>query len=114
MQGTRQSLRYPVALPRKCTLFVVTFKDLAWKEFVATVVDISRHGAGVESDAVMDPGFVWFRDRLGGFKGGVVMWRRQAGEKQRAGIRFVPLTASEEQMIREQFELLRANRPMQR
>ncbi len=114
MKDARQSLRYPVALRRKCTLFVITFKDLTWKESVATLVDISRQGAGMESDERIDPGFVWFRDRIGGFKGGVLMWCRPAGEKHRAGIRFVPLRASEEQMIREQFELIRSHKPMQK
>ena len=42
MKGTRKSLRYPVALRRECMLCVITFKDLAWKEFKATLADISR------------------------------------------------------------------------
>src|SRR5512143_4340150 len=102
MAGTRQSVNYAVALRRDCMLCVITFKDLAWKEIKATVVDISRQGVGMESDTRTAPGFVWFRDRLGGFKGGILMWSRRSGNKHRAGIRFVPLTYSEEQFIQEQ------------
>jgi len=61
----------------------------------------------------MGPGFVWFRDRLGGFRSGVLMWSRQNGEKHRAGIRFLPLTHGEEKFIREQVARPRNNQPLQ-
>ena len=114
MKSTRQSRRYEVENKRReCSLCVITFKDLAWKDYTAMLMDISRHGAGIESDARIDPGFIWFRDRVGGYKGGVLMWSRQAGQRFRAGIRFIPLSRSEEQFINEQIGLVRANKPLQ-
>jgi hypothetical protein len=114
MESTRQSRRYQVEnKQRTCSFCVITFKDLAWTDHTALLMDISRHGAGIESDVRIDPGFVWFRDRLGGFKGGVLMWSRQSDKRFRAGIRFVPLTRSEEQFINEQIALVRTHQPLQ-
>lgn len=114
IQSTRKSRRYEVeSKQRECSLCVITFKDLAWKDHSALLIDISRHGAGIESDAKIDPGFVWFRDRVGGQKGGVLMWSRAAGQRFRAGIRFVSLTRSEEQFINDQIALVRADKPLQ-
>jgi hypothetical protein len=61
----------------------------------------------------MEEGFVWFRDRVGGFRGGVLMWTRQVGEQFRAGIRFVPLSIVEETTVREQIEHARTHKPLQ-
>ena len=114
VKGTRQSRRYQVEnKQRECSLCVITFKDLAWKDHSAILMDISRHGAGIDSDTKIDPGFVWFRDRVGGHKGGVLMWSRPAGHRFRAGVRFVPLTRSEEQFISDQIALVRADKPLQ-
>jgi hypothetical protein len=114
MKGTRQSKRYEVESKRReCTLCVITFKDLAWKDHSAILMDISRHGAGIESSTKIDPGFIWFRDRVGGFKGGVLMWSRPVGKRFRAGIRFIPLLRSEEQFINDQIALVRADKPLQ-
>ena len=108
MISKRGSTRYQVARRRECSLCIITFKNLDWKECVATLIDISREGVGVESNSRLEPGFVWFRDRLGGFRGGVVMWTRQEERKHRAGIRFVPLSHTEEQFIHEQVALMRS------
>jgi len=113
-KGTRQSRRYTVeSKQRECSLCIITFKDFAWKDHTAILMDISRHGAGVDSDSKIEPGFVWFRDRVGGHKGGVLMWNRQHGNRYRAGIRFVPLTREEEQFIDGQIKLVRADKPLQ-
>lgn len=113
MKGTRQSRRYQVeSKQRECSLCVITFKDLAWKDHTAILIDISRHGAGIDSEARIEPGFVWFRNRVAGHKGGVLMWSRQLDRRFRAGIRFVPLTWSEEQFIDGQIQLVRADKPL--
>jgi|OpeIllAssembly_1097287.scaffolds.fasta_scaffold1042377_1 hypothetical protein len=109
---TRQSRRYPVR-KRTCSLFVINFKNHEWKDHHAQIVDISRHGVGLESTARMEEGFVWFRDRVGGFRGGVLMWSRQIGEQFRAGIRFVPLSIVEETTVRDQIEHARIHKPLQ-
>lgn len=109
---TRQSRRYPVQ-KRTCTLVVINFKNYEWKDHHARIVDISRHGVGLESTAKMEEGFVWFRDRVGGFRGGVLMWSRHAGDRFRSGIRFVPLSIVEETTIREQLDHARIHKPLQ-
>jgi hypothetical protein len=40
------------------------------------------------------------------------MWNRQFGLRFRAGIRFVPLSRSEEEFVDEQIALVRADRPL--
>jgi hypothetical protein len=109
---TRQSRRYPVR-KRICSLVVINFKNHEWRDHDAQIVDISRHGVGIESTARMEEGFVWFRDRVGGFRGGVLMWSRQLGERFRSGIRFVPLSILEETTIREQIAHARIHKPLQ-
>ena len=110
----RQTSRYPLAIHRDCSLCVITFKDLAWSDHVAYLKDISANGVGVgvESGKHIDPGFVWFRDRVGGHRGGVMMWSRQVGYIFRAGIQLVPLSREAEQFVQEQVGLLRSHQPL--
>lgn len=111
-QHTRQSLRYKVTKKRECSFCVITFKDLSWTDHKTVVVDISRHGVGVESDEKLEPGFIWFLERMGGFRGGVLMWARNDNRKYHAGIRFISLSRHEEQFIQDQVALIRANKPL--
>ncbi len=108
----RQASRYPLAVQRDCTLCIITFKDLAWSDHVAYLKDISANGVGVESEKRIDSGFVWFRDRVGGHRGGVMMWSRQVGYNFRAGIQLVPLSREAEQFVQDQVGLLRAHQPL--
>jgi hypothetical protein len=94
-------------------LCVINFKNLGWKDHRARIVDISRHGVGIEASDKMEEGFVWFRDRVGGFRGGVLMWSRQVGDKFRAGVRFVPLSILEETTIRQQLDQTKSRKPLQ-
>jgi hypothetical protein len=91
---------------------VITFKDLSWKDQFAFLKDISTNGVGVESEQRMDPGFVWFRERVGGHRGGVLMWGKQVGYNYRAGIEFVPLSREAEQFVHSQVGLLRAHQSL--
>jgi len=88
---------------------VITFKDFSWKDQLALLKDLSTNGVGVESEKQIDPGFVWFRDRVGGYRGGVMMWSKQVGYHYRAGIEFISLTREAEQFVQSQVGLLRAN-----
>jgi hypothetical protein len=108
----RKVTRYPLAVHRDCAMCVITFKDLSWKDQFAYLKDISTSGVGVESEKRMDPGFVWFRDRVGGHLGGVLMWGKQVGYNYRAGIEFVPLSREAEQFVHGQVGLLRARQPL--
>jgi hypothetical protein len=108
----RQAGRYPLAVKRDCEMCIITFKDFDWKDHVTLLKDISMHGVGVESNRRIGPGFVWFRDRVSGHRGGVLLWSRQVGRLYRAGIQFVPLSHEAEQFIHSQVDLLRANQPL--
>lgn len=110
--GLRQASRYPLAVQRDCAMCVITFKDLAWKDHVAFLKDISMNGVGVEAETRIDTGFVWFRDRVGGHRGGVLMWSRQVGYNYRAGIQFVPLSRDAEEFVNSQVSLLRDHKPL--
>ncbi len=112
MSEMRRSNRYPLAVQRECSLCLITFKDLSWTDHKAQLKDISRDGIGIESDRPIERGFVWFRNRVGGYRGGVLMWSKQAGPNFRAGIQFVPLTRSQEQYVQEEVALVRGHAPL--
>jgi len=108
----RKASRYPLAMQRDCAMCIITFKDLSWKDQLAFLKDISTNGVGVESEKRIDTGFVWFLERVGGHRGGVMMWSRQVGYSYRAGIEFVPLSHEAEQFVQGQVSLLRAHQPL--
>jgi len=108
----RQADRYPLAAQLECEMCIITFKDLAWKDQVVSLKNISMNGVGVEAEKKIDTGFVWFRDRVGGNRGGVLMWSRQVGYNYRAGIQFVPLSRDAEEFINSQISLLRDHKPL--
>jgi len=108
----RQSLRYQVVQLREFPLCLIPFKSLVSTVMVAHVIDISAKGIGVESNQRLEPGFVWFRDRIGGFKGGLLVWSRQAGNKYRAGVRFVPLSREKELLVQDRITSLRPLEPL--
>jgi hypothetical protein len=108
----RQASRYPLAVQRDCTMCVITFKDMAWKDHLAYLKDLSMNGVGVASEKRIDPGFVWFRDRVGGHRGGVLMWSEQVGYHFRAGIQFLSFSREAEQFVEDEVGLLRAHQPL--
>ncbi len=104
--------RHPIAMHRFCSVGVITFRRLDWIEAYASVIDLSVTGVGIESDTPLEPGFVWFKDRVGGHRGGVLMWSLRRDGKYRAGIKFVPLSRDEERYIEEQIAWSRPHRPV--
>lgn len=108
----RQAGRYPLAVQRDCAMCVITFKDMAWKDHLAYLKDISANGVGIESEKRIDPGFVWFRDRVGGHRGGVLLWSGRVGYNFRAGIQFLSLSREAEQFVHNEVELLRTHQPL--
>lgn len=108
----RQARRYPVARLRELPLTLISFKSLVGIDLVAHVVDISRHGMGIESVQFLEPGFVWFRDRINGFKGGLLVWGKKAGERYRAGISFVPLSHGKEQLVHDRMSPAQPRLPL--
>ncbi|HEX9019776.1 MAG TPA: PilZ domain-containing protein [Nitrospirota bacterium] len=102
MGEMRTVQRQPIMVKRDCCMGVITFKELAWQDHSARIVDINRSGVGIESEKCVEPGFVWFKDRVWGHRGGILIWSKQIGKRYRAGIRFVPLSPQEEQAIQNQ------------
>ncbi len=99
MKEHRETSRQPITVRRSCGLGVISFKKLEWAEYVVRVVDISGRGVGIESPCPLEPGFVLFWNKLGGHKGGVLLWSRKQGEQYRAGIRFVALSTEDERTL---------------
>ena len=108
----RQAHRYQVVQLREFPLTLIPFKSLVSSDLVAHVIDISKQGVGIESDHTLQPGFVWFKDRINGFKGGLLVWARKAGERYRAGIKFVPLSHSREQLVQDRMTSMQPREPL--
>jgi len=104
--------RYPITVKRECNLGVITFDELEWSDHVAQIVDISVIGLGIVSQQRLEPGLVWFKSHVGGFKSGVMMWSKRDGAVYRAGIKFVPLSRKEEEYLQEQVRLSRPSKPL--
>lgn len=112
MDIARQSHRYEVVQRRDFTLWAIPFKSLECAILIAHVVDLSKYGVGIESDQPLEPGFVWFKDRIGGFKGGLLVWGRQKDGRYRAGVKFVPLSRDQELLVQERIAVMRPNQPI--
>ncbi len=93
------------------SLSVVSFKDINWEDNIVNIINISETVVRVESDRPMEPGFVWFNDRVRGHKGGILIWCQQFGERYRAVIRLVPLTREEERIVQERAVRSSGHRP---
>jgi hypothetical protein len=112
MNDMRDVQRQPINVKRDCILGIITFKQLEWKDHVAQVVDLSKKGVGIESITHLEPGFVWFKDRVGGHKGGVLVWSKQLGTKYRAGIKFLIMSRDAEQSVQERLARLKPHTPL--
>jgi len=104
--------RHPITSLRSCTLGVITSSRLEWKDHIARIVDLSITGVGIESSEMVPPGFVWFKECVGGHKYGVLTWCKPRGDRYRAGIHFVTLSRDEEQYVQEQVKLLKPHTPL--
>jgi len=102
MDEHRTTPRHSLQGEQACSLGVITYHSREWLDFAVRLKDMSERGVMVESERPLDPGFVWFNDRVGGNKGGVLVWCRKIDQRYLAGIRFVPLSRDEERIIQEQ------------
>jgi len=91
MNATRQSPRKPYTEKREIPVSIIQFGSLDRAETHVRAIDISGEGLGVESDFPLPPGFVWFRDRVGGHSGGVLVWTKKLEQENayRAGIQLL-------------------------
>ncbi len=101
MENNRQSQRQPITVKRECDLGVFASKQTDRTDHRASIVDISNNGVGIESSTPMEPGLVWFRNRIWGQQSGVLLWSRQVGTQYRSGIRFTPFLYNDESAPRE-------------
>jgi len=101
-KNNRGIQRYPISSSRDCPLGVITFEQIEWTDHVARVVDISVIGIGIESNRQLEPGLVWFKERIGGYRSGVLMWTKREGSQYRGGIKFVSLSRDEEAYLQKQ------------
>ncbi len=95
----RQRARIPVPESRSFSLGLISFKRLDWNDLVANLVDRSEQGVGIEANGPVEPGFVWFDERVDGAKGGLLLWSKRIGPKYRGGIRFISLSPEEEDRV---------------
>jgi PilZ domain len=96
MEKVRNAQRQPITVTRDCAMDVITFNQLDRTDHHGLIVDISKSGVGIESNAPVEPGFVWFRDRIWGQHSGVLLWSKQVGTQYRSGIRFAALPRNAE------------------
>ncbi len=96
--------RQPVTDRKYYSMSMISFKRLDWTDLVVNVVDMSSQGAGIEAEKRVEPGFVWFSDKVNNKKGGLLVWSKRNGSKYRGGIRFVSVSPDEEQSVREKLE----------
>lgn len=94
--------RYPIAGHRDCSMGVIAFRQLEWTDLVARIVDMSVIGIGIEVNQMVEPGLVWFKESVGGYRSGILVWSKQDGHRYRAGIKFVSLSRDEEAYLQEQ------------
>jgi hypothetical protein len=97
----RHTPREPVADTKAYWMSVISFKRLDWTDLIAKVVDVSPQGVGIEARSKIDPGFVWFSEKVDGLQGGLLMWSKQRDSKYRGGIRLVSVTPDEAKKIQE-------------
>jgi hypothetical protein len=112
METMREAQREPVISNRDCSLGIITLKHFEWKNHDAKLVDLSIKGVGIESEAHLEPGFVWFKNRVGGHKGGVLVWSKQLGTIYRAGIKFLNLSRDEEDYVEERIDRFKPHIPL--
>lgn len=100
MDINRHEVRRSVPEKRDCDMGVITFDQLDWTDYHASIVDINSDGVGIESNSRTEPGFVWFRDPVWGKHSGVLLWSKQVGDIYRSGIRFASLPSDAEAFVK--------------
>ena len=105
MAEMRDVQRQSIMVRRDCSLGILAFKQLIWTDHTARILDINKQGVGIELSSRVDPGFVWFKDRVWGHRGGLLLWSKQTGTGYRAGIKFLSLSLDEEQSLQNHLEL---------
>ncbi len=99
----RRAAREVIEHRRPCWMNIISFKKIDLSDVIVKVVDKSSEGVGIESSDSVDPGFIWFTEKINGHRGGLLMWSKKVDSLYRGGIKFVSLSAEEERTIEEKF-----------
>lgn len=103
MSDSRQLPREHLANHKVCSMCLLSFKRMEKCDLLAEIVDVTPAGIGIKVIHKVDPGFVWFSEKIEGHRGGLLMWSKELDSLYRGGIKFVPLSTQDEQMIGEKF-----------
>ena len=105
--------RHLVSIGRHCSLIVISFKNLERADHYVKILDYSISGLGLECDQPIEPGIVWFKERVYGQRCGFLLWREKNNARYRGGIQFISLTRTEEEYLRQQIEQVKPGQPVQ-
>ncbi len=96
MHDARQHVRTPQGKESSVAFSIAKFETLEKVDVTARALDICETGMGIEADAPLAPGFVWFREGAE-HQCGIVVWTRTGEDnKFRAGIKFIKVGAGQE------------------
>ncbi len=109
----KEVIWHPVSSDLNCYLGIISFNDLVRRDYLTRIVNRSIIGMGIEVGHPIQPGVVWFKERVNGQTCGVLMWCNQIGSRHRCGVRFVSLTRIEEEYLRCQIEQVKPFAPVQ-
>ena len=96
----RRSIRQTGFMHRRCSIGLLSFAQLEMRDHDVRIVDTNSCGVEIESDMQMEPGLVWFHSGIEDHQGGILLWSREQGERHRAAIRFLSLSAEDERHLR--------------
>jgi hypothetical protein len=101
VRESRQLPREHQTSHKVCTMCLFSFKRMEKCDVIAEIVDMTPAGVGIKVIHKVEPGFVWFSEKIEGHRGGLLMWSKELDSLYRGGIKFVPLSDQDEQMIGE-------------
>jgi hypothetical protein len=101
LSESRQLPREHLANHKVCSMCLLSFKRMEKCDVIAEIVDVTPAGIGIKIIHKVDPGFVWFSEKIEGHRGGLLMWSKELDSLYRGGIKFVPLSTQDEQIIEE-------------
>lgn len=109
---TKQEDRRPDNEQRDLFFGIISLKQLAWSEHNARIVDVGEDGLRIETREHIGPGYVWFRQRIQGSRGGFLEWSVPSGDGYCARIRFSSLSWNVEQYVQERARRSLAHIPL--
>lgn len=91
---------------------IISQKQLAWSEHNGRIVDLRQDAVLIETREPVEPGYVWFRRRIGGTRAGFLEWSKPAEDVYCAQVRFVSLSWNVENYVQERARRSMAHIPL--